>query len=236
MITRRNVDPTSTLIWHPENCFDVWLPEEDVDAICVAQALANGALVMNGTGAFDPANANTPIFLPHPTILCFSLSVGTDSFTYAIKGADHFGQELTRTATKGAGANTKWSTGLHSVNTCWSRIDSITISNFSGTGNVEVGYGYGTSSALVPRLPLPWRSNNYGNYSGGAQITDIAGVKFVDQGGGTIVPAPPSVLTMGALADSNRVLPVTFGTYTAAPTLPMQFRVAYKPEFFRTLR
>lgn len=228
---RGEVDARSQFkrFWTPN--YQVILPPEDIDAVCVAQAIDSGNITLNGAsvkGTRTVSGAAKGAMLAIPGYLVFTLAASR-TFTCTITGRDHLGISRTLTFNK-AGAQTTFATGLFASSTAlanivWSYIDDIVFTNIvGGTTNVEVGFAYNTTpSSLLPRLPLPRTG-----LSTAAQLV----VQFMDQGGGTIVPAPPSVLTNGTPTIDGSVVTATITTYTAPPTLPMRFAVGIAKEAF----
>lgn len=227
MITRRNVDPRSALRRHPENYFRIQLPATDTDAVRTSMVLADGPVVLDGAGVWDPTGANTPLYLPHPSLLCFTLGNGLDQFSYRIIGVNHLGEPRNQLGTKGAASNTQWLTSLHQIHTAWKRIDSIELSGVildgGGSNTLEIGFAYGTAGNLIPRLPLPVIIPS---------SSHLAGVVMTDAGGGTITPAVEVPMTMGGLGEGGRILPVSFTAVAAQPTSALEFKVCIKPEAF----
>ncbi len=219
MIRRKNCVPSSALRNSPEQCFDLWLPATNSAAI-ISNAIsgtttAAGVKPIAGTGIFSGGE------LPFPAMLIFTCGTATDQFTYEIDGVDHVGNTIRgyRNVKNNANAQTGTMVGTNPRAICWSKITRFEIIGGATTGTLDVGFAYGTTNGLLPRIPLPFKVN---------QIADIAGIQFVSAGGSVFASPPPANLVLTSLLEGGNVLQTSFGAQTTAPSTPMGFRLCMK--------
>lgn len=200
---------------------DLYLPPEDPDGICTAQAVAVGNLNIDGA-AVKSLVANGKCVLVRPACPVFTFSDAGIACSIEMAGTNQWGELVTWNIIRTAGSAlvTKTLPGSGRIPPMWT-IDYIKVTvltTAAGANTVSVGFNYSVGNSQSIALPISLARD--ADLQG---LTRLIAVEELD-GFWTGGPWPnlPSVTTGNAEDIKRGVLAVTLGTTTASSTAAIE--------------
>lgn len=197
------------------NTLDMWFPPENAVGICTAQAVAVGALNIDGL-AVKSLVINGRCVLVKPSCPVFTFTQATDNCVIEMKGTNQWGEPVTWIISKpatGTVIKTLTQAGPR-IPPMWT-IDSIRITAVTvGAGTVSVGWNYSSGTTQSIALPVA--------YNAVADIGTLTRAIYVEQLDGFWTGGPwpgfPTLAFSNPVDVQRGVIGIIIGATTASST------------------